>query len=92
MSVVLPSTLISFLFILYLSHFLSHIFHVLEGRSEPVHSAKKGMDSFDETYSLTDRKPRVIYTDNCLEFGKACEALLESLHVYTTQIRNTWDC
>ena len=37
-------------------------------------------------------KPKVIYTDNSLEFGKACEDLLESLHVYTTQIRNTWDC
>ena len=34
-----------------------------------------------------DRKPKVIYTD------KACEDLfLESLHVYTTQIRNKWDC
>ena len=39
------------------------------------------------------RKPKVIYTDNSLEFGKACEeSLLESLHVYTTQIRNKWDC
>ena len=34
-----------------------------------------------------DRKPKVIYTDNSLEFGKVCEDLsLESLHVYTTQI------
>ena len=35
-----------------------------------------------------DRKPKVIYTDNSLEFGKACEDLSwdHSLHVYTTQI------
>ena len=34
-----------------------------------------------------ERKPKVIYTDNSLEFGKACEeSLLESLHVYTTPI------
>ena len=32
------------------------------------------------------RKPKVIYTDNALEFGKA----LESLHVNTTQIRNPY--
>ena len=34
------------------------------------------------------RKPKVIYTDDSLEFGKA----LESLYVNTTQIRNKWDC
>ena len=34
------------------------------------------------------RKPKVIYTDNSLEFGKA----LESLYVNTIQIRNKWDC
>ena len=40
-----------------------------------------------------DRNPKVIYTDNSMGFGKACEDLfLESLHVYTTQIRNKWDC
>ena len=33
-----------------------------------------------------ERKPKVIYTDNSLEFGKACEDL------YTTLIRNKWDC
>ena len=44
---------LSTLFIFYISHLLSHFFHFLEGRSEPVHSAKKGMDSLDETYSLT---------------------------------------
>ena len=27
-----------------------------------------------------------------LEFGQACEDLMESLFVYTTQIRNKWDC
>ena len=37
-----------------------------------------------------DRKPKVIYTDNSLELGKACED--ESLYVDTTQIRNKWDC
>ena len=33
-----------------------------------------------------ERKPKVFYTDNSLEFGKACEDLLEPLHVYTTPI------
>ena len=38
-------------------------------------------------------KLKVIYTDNSLEFGKACEGLsLESLYVDTTQIGNMWDC
>ena len=31
-------------------------------------------------------EPKVIYTDNSLEFGRACEDLLESLHVYTKPI------
>ena len=40
-----------------------------------------------------ERKPKVIYTDNSLEFGKACEDLsMESLHVYTTPIRDEWYC
>ena len=58
------STLISILFfflifpcISYLLHFLPHFFHFLEGRSEPVHSAKKGMDSLDDSYSLTGYEP-----------------------------------
>ena len=39
-----------------------------------------------------DRKPKVIYTDNSLEFGKALwRSLLKSLYVNTTQIRNKWD-
>ena len=39
------------------------------------------------------RKPKVIYTDNSLEFGKACEDLSwNHLNVDTTQIRNKWDC
>ena len=40
------------------------------------------------------KKPEVIYTDNSLEFGKACEDLSwnHSLYVDTTQIRNKWDC
>ena len=33
-----------------------------------------------------ERKPKVIYTDSYLEFGKACEDLLEPLHVFTTPI------
>ena len=35
-----------------------------------------------------NRKPKVIYTDNSLEFGKACEDLSwnQSLHIYTTPI------
>ena len=39
-----------------------------------------------------ERKPKVIYTDNSLEFDKVWRSLLESLHVCTTQIRNKWDC
>ena len=39
-----------------------------------------------------DRKPKVTYTNNSLEFGKACEDLLESLYVDTTQIGNKWYC
>ena len=42
-----------FPFISYLLHSFPHFFHFLEGRSETVHSAKKGMDSLDETHSLT---------------------------------------
>ena len=49
----IPFFFLIFLFIFYLLHFLPHFFHFLEGRSEPVHSAKKGMDSLDESYSLT---------------------------------------
>ena len=41
-----------------------------------------------------DREPKVIYTDNSLEFGKACEdlSLLESLLVYTIPIGDQWYC
>ena len=39
-----------------------------------------------------DRNPKVIYTDNSLEFGTACEDFLESLHVYATSIRDSWYC
>ena len=39
------------------------------------------------------RKPKVIYTDNSLEFDKSCEgSFLESLSVNATQIRIKWDC
>ena len=38
-----------------------------------------------------DRKPNVIYTDNSLEFGKACEDPSWN-HFNTTQIGNKWDC
>ena len=38
-------------------------------------------------------KPKVVYTDNSLEFGKYCEDLsLESLFVNTAQIGNKWNC
>ena len=37
--------------------------------------------------------PKVIYTDNSLEFGEACEEFnLESLYVNTSQFRNEWNC
>ena len=40
-----------------------------------------------------ERKPKVIYTDNSLEFGKSCEDLSwKQLYIDTTQIRNKWDC
>ena len=45
-------------FISYLLHFLPHFFHFFEGRSEPVHSAKKEMDSTDESYFLTGYEPK----------------------------------
>ena len=38
-----------------------------------------------------DGKPKVIYTDNSLEFGKACEDLSWNHCMYIRQIRNTWD-
>ena len=39
-----------------------------------------------------DRKPKAIYTDNSLEFGKVLwRTNLESLYVNTTQITNEWD-
>ena len=40
-----------------------------------------------------DRKPKVIYTDNSLEFGKACEDLSWNNCTSTPhRSRNTWDC
>ena len=40
-----------------------------------------------QNFLETDRKFKAIYTDNSLEFGKACADLSwNSLHVYTTQI------
>ena len=40
-----------------------------------------------------ERKPKVIYTDNSLEFGKSCEDLSwNHCTVDTTQIGNKWDC
>ena len=40
-----------------------------------------------------ERKPKVIYTDNSLEFGKACEDLSwNHWHVYTTPIGDKWYC
>ena len=39
------------------------------------------------------RKPKVIYTDNSLEFGKSCEDLImESSNFNTSSIRNKWHC
>ena len=39
-----------------------------------------------------NRKPKVIYTDNSLEFGRGlCRSFLESLYVDTTQIGNNWE-
>ena len=37
-----------------------------------------------------DWKPKVIYTDNSMDFGKACEDLPWNFD--TPSIRNTWDC
>ena len=40
-----------------------------------------------------DRTPKVIYTDNSLEFGNACDDLFWNHCTSTpTQIRNEWDC
>ena len=49
----IPFQFLIFSFILNLLHFLLHFFHYLEGRSKPVHSALKGMDSLDDSYLLT---------------------------------------
>ena len=50
-----------FSFISYLLHFHLHFFHFLEGRSEPVHFAEKGMDSLEEEKSCRPHlsKPHV---------------------------------
>ena len=40
----------------------------------------------------SDRKPKVIYTDNSLKFGKACEDLSWNHCTSTPQIGNKWDC
>ena len=39
-----------------------------------------------------ERKPKVIYTDNSLEFGKSCEDLSWNHCTFRPQIRNKWDC
>ena len=40
-----------------------------------------------------NRKPKVVYTDNSLEFGKACEDLFwNHCTSNATQIRNKWVC
>ena len=66
--------LLIFPFIFYLLHFLPHFFHFLEGRSELVHSAKKGMDSLDNSYSLTGYEP------NAYDFNETyVESYTESL-------------
>ena len=53
----IPFYFLIFSFILYLLHFLLHFFHYFEGRSEPVHSASKGMDSLDDSYLRTGYEP-----------------------------------
>ena len=68
----IPFYLLIFSFISYLLHFLLHFFHFLEGRSEPVHSAKKGMGSLDDSYSLTGYEPNAhdlkeTYVESCTE-------------------------
>ena len=42
-------------------------------------------------YLEPTRKPKVIHTDNSLEFTKSCEDLSRN-HCTSTQIRNKWDC
>ena len=46
-----------FSFILYLSLFFLYFFHFLEGRSEPLHSASKGLDSRHDFRSFTGCEP-----------------------------------
>ena len=61
---------LSILFILYLSHFLSHSFHffLLRFVENLCTLPKKGMDSLDETYSLTSYEPEdAEYDDAALE-------------------------
>ena len=53
----IPFYFLIFSFTLYLLHFLLHFFHYLDGRSKPVHSALKGMDSLDDSHLLTGYEP-----------------------------------
>ena len=54
--------------------------------------------SFQETiknlmkFLEPSRKPKVIYTDNSLEFGRSCEELSWNHSTSTAQIRNKWVC
>ena len=72
-------------FILYLLHF----FHFLEGRSEPVHSAEKGMDSLDETYSLTGLSHSLFGNgatterDPSTSFEKDLQGLPSIVHIFS---------
>ena len=46
-----------------------------------------------QTFLEPDRKRKVIYTNNSMEFGKSLwRSFLKSLYVDTRQIGNKWDC
>ena len=53
-------------------------------RTETSQETQRSLQEFLEP----DRKPRVIYTENSLEFGKACEDLSWNHCTSTPQIRN----
>ena len=51
----------------------------------------RNLEKLSKVLGTRDRKPKVIYTDKSLEFGKACEDLSWNHCTSTPQIWNKWD-
>ena len=58
------------------------------GRTKMSQNTQRSLQTFLEP----ERKPKVMNTDNSLEFNNLWKLFLESLYVDTTQIGNKWDC